>query len=126
MVEQGKVHGNAIVAKIAGIETRNQAEAMVRSEIWVETTTLLDHADGEYYWFQLIGLRVVTPQGLELGVVASLIETGANDVLVVHDECSISAGKKQEVLIPYLAGDVIKHVDLEQKLIIVDWQVDYD
>lgn len=126
VLEQGKEHGNAVVAKIAGIDTRTQAEALVGTEIWVETAILLDHADGEYYWFQLVGLNVVTAEGKELGVVTSLIETGANDVLVVRDKHSSSAGKKQEVLIPYLPDNVVKQVDLEQQQIVVEWQTDYD
>jgi len=126
VLEEGKQHGNAIVVKIAGIDTRNQAEALVRAEIWLETAILLDHADGEYYWFQLIGLKVVSPEGQELGTITSLIETGANDVLVVQNKHASAAGKNQEVLIPYLTGDVVKQVDLEQQLMIVEWQADYD
>lgn len=120
------MHGNAIVAKFAGIESRNDAELLLRSEIWIETATLLDFADGEYYWFQLIGLRVETPQGQSLGIISSLIETGANDVLVVQDKKSSSAGKNQEILIPYIVGDVVKQINLEQQLMIVEWQTDYD
>ena len=70
---------------------------------------------GEYYWHQLQGLEVINHSGDNLGKVDRLIETGANDVMVLTGD--------QERLIPYVAG--ITQVDLTAGLIKVDWEKDY-
>lgn len=119
-IEKGKQHGSGIVVKLSGIDTRTQAETMVRNEVWVPTEELLELADEEYYWFQLTGLSVVTVNGEALGNVVRLMETGANDVLVVSSESD-----SKEVLIPYIQNDVVKSIDLSKKLITVDWHPDY-
>ena len=73
-------------------------------------------ADGEYYWSDLEGLQVVRKDGKLLGQVAHLLETGANDVLVIRGD--------QEVLIPYIEGEVIEDVDLAAGVIRVNWEWD--
>jgi len=119
-IQDGKVHSNGIVVKFQTISDRTQAEQLKGSEIWVAKNQLLDLQDGEYYWFQLEGLTVVTLDGETLGQVEKMMETGANDVLVVRDEDS-----KNEILIPYVREQVVTQVNLEQKTITVDWQKDY-
>lgn len=81
---------------------------------------LLELLDGEFYWFQLIGLQVVTTDGQSLGSVVRMLETGANDVFVIKDESDAN-----EILIPYIKDEVVKSVDLKQAVITVDWQSDY-
>lgn len=120
LLQQGKQHGNRIIAKLSGIDTRTQAETLAPAEIWVPTCELSQLPAGEYYWYQLTDLNVVTVDGQILGKVERLIETGANDVLVV-----ISDPDSEEILIPYIRGDVVKEVDLDQQLMIVDWQTDF-
>lgn len=119
-IQEGKVHSNGIVVKFQSISDRTQAELLKGSEIWVAKNQLLDLQEGEYYWFQLEGLTVVTLDGKALGQVEKMMETGANDVLVVREE-----GSKEEILIPYVREQVVKRVDLQQKTITVDWQKDY-
>ena len=119
-IEDGKPHGSGIIAKLSGIDTRTQAECLVRAEIWVSAEELSELPEGEYYWYQLTGLRVVTQDGEFLGNVVRIMETGANDVLVINNDSG-----SNELLIPYIQDDVIKDVDLNQKLIIVDWSPDY-
>jgi 16S rRNA processing protein RimM len=65
----------------------------------------------------LVGLRVVGLDGLELGRVVSLMETGANDVLVVQGH--------EERLIPFLQPEVIRRIDLSQSVIEVDWDPEF-
>ena len=71
---------------------------------------------GRYYWVDLIGLSVVNREGIALGTVIALMETGANDVLVVQGE--------RERLIPFVLGRVVLDVDLEAGVIEVDWLPD--
>jgi 16S rRNA processing protein RimM len=72
--------------------------------------------ENEFYWSDLIGLKVVNREGVELGNVDSLMESGANDLLVVKGAC--------EHLIPFVAAFVGK-VDLAAGTIEVDWGEDY-
>ena len=75
-------------------------------------------AEHEYYWNDLKGLRVVTRDGIPLGEVTGLMETGANDVLVVQERQDDTV---RERLIPYLPGRVVLEVDLAEGIMTVDW-----
>ena len=119
-LQEGKLHGNGVVAKLQNIDDRTQAKTLVRAEIWVAKSELPDLAKDEFYWFQLEGLTVISVDGEQLGRVKRMMETGANDVIVVQDET-----EKQEILIPYVREQVVKRVDLEKRTITVDWQKDY-
>ena len=114
----GKRQGKSIVAYIDGVSDRNIAETYNNWEIFINKDQLPDAEEGEYYWADLVGLQVETEQGFNLGLVDHLIETGANDVLVVKAE-------NEERLIPFLQGSVIKKIDLEGKLLVVDWDPDF-
>lgn len=119
-LQEGKLHGNGVVAKLQCIDDRTQAETLIHAEIWVAKNNLPSLAKDEFYWFQLEGLSVINVHGDLLGHVKKMMETGANDVLVVQDKAD-----QQETLIPYVREQVVKHVDLEEKIITVDWQKDY-
>ncbi len=114
--DQTREHGNRLLVRLAGIDDRDQAACWVGAEILVERGRLPPTADNEFYWADLIGLNVVTTDGLELGRVERLLETGANDVLVV-------AGDRQR-LIPWLPDRVIAGVDLDAGQIRVEWNPD--
>lgn len=116
-VLEANVHGKVLVAKLEGITDRTAAEKCKGLLIAVPRDSLPEQKEGEYYWSDLIGLSVENLAGEKFGSVDSLLETGANDVLVVK-------GEHGEKLIPFLAS-VIQQVDLKQKLIRVDWQADY-
>ena len=127
--EAGRRHGKGLVVHIKGVDDRNQAESYKGLEIVVDKTQLPTLEVGEYYWQQLQGLQVwcrcdgeETQERVLLGTVDYLIETGANDVLVV--KASQKSIDKQERLIPYLPGDVVTRVDLEEGRIEVDWFLD--
>ncbi len=115
-VEEASVHGDFIVAKLIGCNDRDAALALRGQEIAVNREELPDTEEGEYYWEDLVGLAVVNREGQELGKVSKLLETGANDVLVVKGE--------KEILIPFVEAYVLK-VDLAQGRIEVDWGLDY-
>ncbi len=116
-VLEANVHGKVVVAKLEGIADRTAAEKYKGQLIAVPRAELPAQEEGEYYWSDLIGLAVENLAGERLGIVDSLLETGANDVLVVK-------GEHGEMLIPFIAS-VIQQVSLKEKTIRVDWQADY-
>ncbi len=109
-------HGQHIAVRLGDISDRDGATRMRHKQIAVERETLPPTASGEYYWHDLQGLQVKNLQGESFGEVVDLIETGANQVLVVRGET--------ELLIPVLDG-VIASVDLPGRNMVVDWQADY-
>jgi 16S rRNA processing protein RimM len=115
-VEQARVHSATVIAKLAGIETREQALALKGSKISVARNALPDADDGRYYLADLVGLEVVNRQGLKLGVVRQWRTNGSQDVMEL-------AGDRVR-LIPWVPA-VVKEVDLEAKRIEVEWGADW-
>ena len=115
-VAEGQRHGKSVILRLEGCDDRDQAAALIGSEIGAIRSELPEPEDGHYYWSDLIGLLVVHRDGTELGRVKDMLETGAHDVMVVKGE--------QERLIPFVMEEVVISVDLEEKLISVDWEWD--
>lgn len=115
-VAEGKRHGKTVIARFEGIDDRDAAAGLLNCDIAIDRDELPDAGDGSYYWADLEGLRVVHRDGTELGRVAYLMETGANDVLVTEGE--------RERLIPFVVDKVILDVDLAAGVIRVDWEWD--
>jgi 16S rRNA processing protein RimM len=113
---EGKRHGKAVIARLEGIDDRDAAAELIGSDIGVDRDALPEPEEGHYYWADLEGLAVVHRDGTELGRVACLLATGANDVLVVDGPV--------ERLIPFVPGTVILDVDLAAGVIHVDWEWD--
>ena len=116
-VLQGRLHGKGLVVQLEGCTDRDAASRLGGAEIGIRRSELPAAGRGEYYWHDLIGLDVITVTGTVLGKVDHLVETGANDVMVVHGE--------REHLVPYLTGQVIRSVDLAAGEIRVDWDPDF-
>lgn len=116
-VEEGRAQGKGVVAKLAGCDDRDAAALLVGQDIAIRRDQLQAPQAGEYYWADLEGLRVVTLEGVELGVVDHLFETGANDVVVVRGE--------RERLLPFVQGDVIRRIDLQAGVMEVDWDPEF-
>lgn len=114
---RGRDTGKVVIASFPGVETRDQAEALHGTEIWVPRDRLPPPAPGEYYWVDLEGLKVETVEGVALGTVSHLFETGANDVMVVSGE--------RERLVPFITGQYIVSVDFEAGRVVVDWDPDF-
>ncbi|MEO7726204.1 MAG: ribosome maturation factor RimM [Burkholderiales bacterium] len=124
-VVAARVHGKMLVAQLAGIADREAAAALKGVEIGVPREQLPAASKDEFYWADLIGLKVVNKEQHELGRVVRIVETGANDVLVVaSDEGEIRGKAAGEILIPFIAG-AIKAVDVAAGVIAVDWGRDY-
>ena len=120
---KGRWHGKALLAKLESIEDRDRASQLCGSEIRIATADLPPLDEGEYYWYQLEGLRVVTTDDSDLGVVDHLLETGANDVLVVTPD-AVSLDNRQR-LIPFLPDDSIREIRLEAGVMVVDWDPEF-
>ena len=115
-VAEGRTQGRGVVARLDGCHDRDEASGYRGCEIAVERSRLPELEDGEFYWTDLVGLRVVTTDGVDLGEVERMLETGANDVMVVRGEL--------ERLIPFISGTVVRSVDAERGAVVVDWHPD--
>lgn len=118
--EAFKPHNQDTIVKIKGIDDRDLANALTNIEIFVDADQLPELTDGDFYWKDLIGCRVVTVAGYDLGQVTDLMETGSNDVLVVKANLKDAFGAKERLL-PFVEQQVIKNIDLSAKTIVVDW-----
>lgn len=117
VVTDGSLHGKAVVAQLDGVNDRDQAAGLIGWDIFITHEQLPAATEGEYYWSDLIGLKVETVEGVQLGEVGSLLETGANDVMIVQGE--------RERAIPFLQGQTIINIDLDAGMIIVDWDPEF-
>mgnify|MGYP000721689077 CR=1 FL=1 len=113
----GRRQGKAVVARLDGVDDRDQARELIGCDIAVPRSALPPVAEGEYYWADLQGLRVYNTDGTDLGLVTRLMETGANDVLVVEGE--------RERLIPMVPGAFVLRVEPESGFLEVDWDPDF-
>ena len=118
-VSGGHLQGKGVVMGLANVTDRDQVQPLIGAELAIRKTQLEPADEDEFYWADLIGLSVENLDGEVLGTVDHLLETGANDVLVVKAE------KQAERLIPFVVDDIVKLVDLDNKLIRVDWSKDY-
>ncbi|MBV8466514.1 MAG: ribosome maturation factor RimM [Burkholderiales bacterium] len=116
-VEEGNAQPKQVNAKLEGLADRDLAFALKGCTVAVPRSLMPEEEEGEYYWADLMGMAVVNRQGEALGAVADLMSTGANDVLVVKDATV-------ERLIPFV-GPVVDEVDKVQRVIRVDWGLDY-
>ncbi|MBU2885993.1 ribosome maturation factor RimM [Gilvimarinus agarilyticus] len=121
-IDAVRPHGKGFVAHIKGVDDRDTAATYAGTTIAVERQQLPDLAEGEFYWHQLQGLAVISRFGgtqTRLGCVSRILETGANDVLVVQaDQSSVD---DRERLVPYIPGQYVLEVDLEARTLAVDW-----
>jgi 16S rRNA processing protein RimM len=119
---KGRLQGNILVASLKGLTDREEARTFADFEICIDRSELPSLTGDEYYWFQLQGLVVVNQLGQVLGRVDHLLETGANDVLVVKPfDGSLD---ERERLLPYTDPCVLK-VDLDAGEMQVEWDADF-
>lgn len=123
-LEQGRRQAKTVIAKLEGVDDRDAAMQLTGALIAITPDQLQALSENEFYWRDLIGLRVINREGIELGTVQRLMETGANDVLVVSDEQTAEQGGREH-LVPWTPGQAVLEVDLEQGRILVDWDEDF-
>lgn len=116
-VEAGKVVNGELQVKLVGIDDREAAFALRGYTIEINREDFAPAEEGEYYWADLVGMTVVNTEGIVLGKVDNLMETGAHDVLVI-------SGEYGQKLIPFVSH-YIGNVDTENKTITADWGLDY-
>ena len=123
----GRRHRAGIIVCLKGCETPDQARPYVSAEIGVAEEQLPALESDEFYWHQLQGVQVVTrdQNGVTklLGRIQRMMETGANDVMIVQ-ACEGSIDRRER-LIPWLKGQVIVDVQPDQDRVVVDWNADY-
>ena len=116
-VVDGNYQGKLLTAQLESVNDRDQAAALMGWDIFIKAEQLPKPRQGEYYWSDLIGLKVITNLGVEFGVIDSLLETGAYDVVIVNGE--------RERVIPFLQGETILSIDLDLGIMTVDWDPDF-
>ncbi len=113
-IEQIKPHGKNFVTKIDCIPTRESVSEWTNALLIADRSQLPELSESDYYITDLIGHEVQNTDGVILGTVSDIMQTGANDVFIVD------MPSDKETLIPHIPN-VIKSIDHEQKLIIADW-----
>ncbi len=110
--------GTKILIKLSGVDSPEMASTYVNAKIGVPRKNLPTPDEDEYYWTDLEGMSVKNKSGVCFGMVSHVMETGANDVLVIQNEA------KEETLIPFIEHYILD-VDNDQNKILVDWETDY-
>lgn len=125
-IDEARPHGKGFVAHIKGVDDRDLAATYTGVDIAVDENQLPQLETGDYYWSQLQGLAVISVyqgQQTRLGRISKILETGANDVLVVSPdgECL----DQRERLIPYVPEQFVLSVDLVAGEMRVDWDPEF-
>lgn len=118
-LQSWREHKGDLIIKLEHISDRNQAALITNCKLATYSDSLPKLEEGIYYWKDLIGCRVYNLDEKLLGVVTELMDTGANDVLV------IKSADHKEHLIPFLQGKTVTNINLCTKTIVVDWQIDF-
>jgi 16S rRNA processing protein RimM len=116
-ISDGRQQGKTIVASLPEIDSREKARQLVGKEIAIFRDQLPETGPTSYYWTDLVGLVVENRQGINLGHIVKMMETGAHDVMIVTGD--------RERLIPFVPGQFVISVDLEAGRLVVDWDADY-
>ncbi len=116
-IEHSATQGRNLVAKLVDCDSKDLAQQWTNAEIAIKREQLPPLEEGQHYWSDLEGMSVKTLQGVTLGVVSEVIETGANPVLVIEGN--------ERYLVPYVPSEIVKNVSMSSNELIVDWDVDY-
>ncbi len=136
-VQASRFHTDSVVAQLASVNDRDQAEAMKGYTVWAPRSAFPAPDDDEYYWIDLIGCRLYGEQDTEtvlLGEILEVIDNGVHGVLRVARACETESGalerllnekgRPQEILVPFVQAHVYK-VDLQNKSLYSNWPTDW-
>lgn len=112
-IVDARPQGRMLILLLKGVFDRNAAEMLPGSDLLVEKSSLPELEPDTYYWADIVGMSVVSVDGHPVGTVASLIETGSNDVYIVQ---TTDGG---EILIPAISS-VVLEIDLNRKIMRVN------
>jgi len=121
-IKSGYVLKNKLIVKLHDINNRTTAENIIQYKIYINLEQLPKLSDNEYYWRDLIGMKVVNTSNQVLGNIDNLMATGANDVIIVKP--CVQSIDKRERLLPYTKNCVLD-VDLTNKIVKVEWDADF-
>ena len=113
-IVESAVHGSMVVARLDGFTDRDAAAGLRGRDVAVPRAAMPENREGEFYWNDLLGMEVSDRNACKIGLVAKILETGANTVLVVVQ------GDK-ELLVPFIQN-VIVNVDMKARQLVVDWE----
>lgn len=116
-IQQHQIHNQRLVVQFENCQTPESAQLFTNHKIYVDRKQFSPLATQEYYWTDLEGLKVYTCENVYLGIIQTIFATGSNDVLIIEGE--------KRVLIPFLLDRTIKSIDLEQQIMIVDWDLNF-
>jgi 16S rRNA processing protein RimM len=116
-IVQGKKHGKHLIALLENVNDREQAQSMLNRQIVVYRDQFPQLREDEFYWTDLLGLSVRLGDGTELGTIEKMLATGAHDVMVVQGD--------RERLIPFVQQRYVKSVNLDDGIVLVDWDPDF-
>ena len=111
-IESCHPHKQHLVVKLDTIDSVEDAEKLRGQDLTIPRSELYHLPQGQYYTFQIIGLKVVTTEGELLGHITEIMTTGSNDVYIVE-------GKRGEILIPAIE-DVVKSIDLQKGEVVIE------
>jgi len=123
IVEKLILKKDRVILKFIGINTRNDAEYLRDKDLYVEEKSLPELNNNEAYHFQLKGLTVKNSQNKNLGKIKEILETKANDVLII--EPTKGSIDKNERLVPYIKDEIVKQINIAEKTILIDWPEDF-
>ena len=123
-VEYARDHSDEILAGIASVETREAAEALKGAQVLISRSLFPELDEDEFYWVDLIGMKVVNHRNEELGVVHDLLDNGVHQVLRVDAGIVEATQKRREILIPFVRR-FVGDVDRVSGTIAVEWEADY-
>lgn len=123
-VSQWRWHNKGLIAQLADVNDREAAQQFTGLQIAVPAEELPELEEDEFYWRDLIGLRVVNKDNYDMGTVDHLLPTVSNDVLVVTANSNDAFGKRER-LIPFIQSQYIVAVDMNAGEITVDWPADF-
>ena len=112
-IKSHRPHKNFNLLTFEGYDNVNEVESMKGSTLKVPESFLGELSENEYYFHEIIGCKVITVEGVEVGVISEILTPGANDVWV------IKTSKKEEILIPYIE-EVVMKVDVKEKLVVIE------
>jgi 16S rRNA processing protein RimM len=110
-VSRSRVQSDFVILLLEGVANRDDADTLAGQQLWIGKGDFPKLAPGEYYWFELEGMRVITEDGRDLGIVTSIFNNRAQDVLVV-------TGGEREFLIP-VTEEVVRRQDDKKRILVV-------